>query len=292
MVRRRPPRPRPHTAGAAPQLGPTEARRRAVAEWNTPTSAKPRSPAERQAELEQRALMWHRCTMELERVRQQLRGAGSDAGAIATRPAKAPASSPPGRSRLKARTQARSLAPPARCALSRAARLHPGAGKDAVARVRTRAVHARRRQARQRCRVDDRLARSRCSPPSLAVCTAHAGSSTAPNRSRPSSGPSSCRSKRRLTASGRARARTSTPRRRLPGAPASHCRPGPGCRTPGRRGDRRCEATDQPAARAAKKGAVGRGTRTWATEQRRPCSWRFAGKRGACGRRPAVRSAG
>ena len=60
-----------------------EARRRAVAEWSSPTSAKPRSPAERQAELEQRALMWHRCTMELERVRQQLRGAGSDAGAIA-----------------------------------------------------------------------------------------------------------------------------------------------------------------------------------------------------------------
>ncbi len=41
------------------------------------------SPAERQAELEQRGLMWHRCTMELERVRQQLRTAGSDPAAIA-----------------------------------------------------------------------------------------------------------------------------------------------------------------------------------------------------------------
>ena len=60
-----------------------EARRRAVAEWSSSTSAKPRSPAERQAELEQRALMWHRCTTELERVRQQLRAAGSDSAAIA-----------------------------------------------------------------------------------------------------------------------------------------------------------------------------------------------------------------
>ena len=60
-----------------------EARLRAVAEWNSSTSTKPRSPGERRAELEQRALMWHRCTTGLERVRQQLRAAGSDPAAIA-----------------------------------------------------------------------------------------------------------------------------------------------------------------------------------------------------------------
>jgi hypothetical protein len=60
-----------------------DARRRAVAEWSSPTAAKPRTPAERQAELEQRALMWHRCTMELEGVRQQLRAAGNNPAAIA-----------------------------------------------------------------------------------------------------------------------------------------------------------------------------------------------------------------
>jgi hypothetical protein len=60
-----------------------DARRRAVAEWKTSTSTSPRSPAERQAELEQRALIWHRCTAELERVRQQLRAAGNDPAALA-----------------------------------------------------------------------------------------------------------------------------------------------------------------------------------------------------------------
>jgi hypothetical protein len=60
------------------------ARQRAVAKWKpSTTSTSPRSPAERQAELEQRALMWHRCTMELERVRQQLRAAGTDPAAVA-----------------------------------------------------------------------------------------------------------------------------------------------------------------------------------------------------------------
>ena len=52
-------------------------------EWSSSTPARPRSPAERQAELEQRGLMWHRCTTELERVRQQLRAAGTDPAAIA-----------------------------------------------------------------------------------------------------------------------------------------------------------------------------------------------------------------
>jgi hypothetical protein len=59
-----------------------QARQRAVAEWKSSTPPNRRPPAERQAELEQRALMWHRCTMELERVRQQLRAAGNDAAAI------------------------------------------------------------------------------------------------------------------------------------------------------------------------------------------------------------------
>ena len=59
-----------------------DARQRAVAKWKT-TSTSPRSPAERQAELEQRTLISHRCTMELERVRQQLRAAGNDPAAIA-----------------------------------------------------------------------------------------------------------------------------------------------------------------------------------------------------------------
>ena len=60
-----------------------QARQRAVAEWKSTTPATPRSAADRQAELEQRALMWHRCTMELGRVRQQLRAAGSDRASIA-----------------------------------------------------------------------------------------------------------------------------------------------------------------------------------------------------------------
>jgi hypothetical protein len=59
------------------------AQRRAVAEWRPSTPRSPRSRQERQAELEQRGLMWHRCTMELERVRQQLRGAGGAPAAIA-----------------------------------------------------------------------------------------------------------------------------------------------------------------------------------------------------------------
>ena len=60
-----------------------DARPRAVGEWKSDAPAKPPSRAERQAELEERGLVWHRCTMELERVRQQLRSAGSDPAAIA-----------------------------------------------------------------------------------------------------------------------------------------------------------------------------------------------------------------
>jgi len=57
--------------------------RRALSEWNPWTGSQPRSDAERQAELEQRALMWHRCTAEIERVREQLRAAGVDPAACA-----------------------------------------------------------------------------------------------------------------------------------------------------------------------------------------------------------------
>ena len=60
-----------------------QARQRAVAEWQSTDLAWPRSAPERQAEPEQRALIWHRFTVELERVRHQLRAAGSDPAAIA-----------------------------------------------------------------------------------------------------------------------------------------------------------------------------------------------------------------
>ena len=60
-----------------------DAKLKAVGDWKAETPARPRRAAERQAELEQRALIWHRCTMELERVRQQLRATGGDAAAIA-----------------------------------------------------------------------------------------------------------------------------------------------------------------------------------------------------------------
>jgi hypothetical protein len=60
-----------------------DAQRKAVDEWKSTKPARLRPMAERQGELEQRALIWHRCTMELERVRQQLRAAGADPAAIA-----------------------------------------------------------------------------------------------------------------------------------------------------------------------------------------------------------------
>ena len=45
--------------------------------------ARRRSAAERRAELEERGLLWHRCTTEIERVRLQLRAAGTDPAACA-----------------------------------------------------------------------------------------------------------------------------------------------------------------------------------------------------------------
>ena len=59
------------------------AQRGAVHEWSSSPSTAPLSPSERQDELERRGLIWHRCTTELERVRQRLRAAGSDPAALA-----------------------------------------------------------------------------------------------------------------------------------------------------------------------------------------------------------------
>jgi hypothetical protein len=56
---------------------------RAVKEWGSTSDARRRSTAERRAELEERGLLWHRCTAEIERVRLQLRAAGTDPAACA-----------------------------------------------------------------------------------------------------------------------------------------------------------------------------------------------------------------
>jgi hypothetical protein len=50
----------------------------AVREWSRWTSATPRTPEQRHAELEQRAVHWHRCVEEVDRLRRQLRGVDSD----------------------------------------------------------------------------------------------------------------------------------------------------------------------------------------------------------------------
>jgi hypothetical protein len=56
---------------------------RALAEWQSTSDVRRRSTAERRAELEERGLLWHRCTTEIERVRLQLRAAGTDPAACA-----------------------------------------------------------------------------------------------------------------------------------------------------------------------------------------------------------------
>ena len=56
---------------------------RAVAAWSSGSGAGQRTAAERQAELGERGLVWHRCTMEIERVRLGLRAAGTDPAACA-----------------------------------------------------------------------------------------------------------------------------------------------------------------------------------------------------------------
>jgi hypothetical protein len=56
---------------------------RAVGEWSSESGGGRRSAAQRRAELEERGLLWHRCTMEIERVRLGLRAAGTDPAACA-----------------------------------------------------------------------------------------------------------------------------------------------------------------------------------------------------------------
>ena len=208
--------------------GQDEDTRRAVAEWSSSMPA-PRSPAERQAELEQRALMWHRCTTELERVRQQLRAAGNDPAAIAHAAHEGAGVLAAWSLALEGETPARS---PAQRASSRAPRSCPP----------TRHCRGRRCRARPgwRCSCSppasptapsagrSSRARSRSSPQNSAACTAPAANSTALSRSRQTSAPSSRRSKRRLIAGGRAQARTSTPKLRPPSGPVNPCRRRPG----------------------------------------------------------------
>jgi hypothetical protein len=55
----------------------------AVGEWSSGSGSGQRSAAQRRAELEQRGLLWHRCTVEIERVRLGLRAAGTDPAACA-----------------------------------------------------------------------------------------------------------------------------------------------------------------------------------------------------------------
>jgi hypothetical protein len=55
----------------------------AVTEWGPWTQPAPRSPAERIAELEERAVSWHDCVMEIDRVRSRLRAAAGDPADIA-----------------------------------------------------------------------------------------------------------------------------------------------------------------------------------------------------------------
>ena len=55
----------------------------AVKQWSTWTSSRPRTRDERLAELEDRAVRWHRCVHEIDRLRGQLRGADNDPAGVA-----------------------------------------------------------------------------------------------------------------------------------------------------------------------------------------------------------------
>ena len=55
----------------------------AVTEWGPWTQPAPRSPAERIAELEERAVSWHQCISEIDRLRTRLRAAVGDPAAAA-----------------------------------------------------------------------------------------------------------------------------------------------------------------------------------------------------------------
>jgi hypothetical protein len=55
----------------------------AVSDWGPWTQPAPRSPAQRIAELEERAVSWHDCIVEIDHVRSQLRAAAGDPEAVA-----------------------------------------------------------------------------------------------------------------------------------------------------------------------------------------------------------------
>ena len=55
----------------------------AVKQWSTWTSSRPRTQDERHAEVEDRAVTWHRCVHEIDRLRRQLQGADSDPAGVA-----------------------------------------------------------------------------------------------------------------------------------------------------------------------------------------------------------------
>ena len=76
-------------------------RRRALPEWNPWTATQPGSEAEHRAELEPRAPICHRCTMEIERMRGLLRAATGIRRCARTPPSRRPACWQPGRQRLK-----------------------------------------------------------------------------------------------------------------------------------------------------------------------------------------------
>jgi hypothetical protein len=55
----------------------------AVKQWSTWTSSRPRTRDERHAELEDRAVRWHQCVNDIDRLRRQLRGADNDPPGVA-----------------------------------------------------------------------------------------------------------------------------------------------------------------------------------------------------------------
>jgi hypothetical protein len=55
----------------------------AVKQWSTWTSSRPRTRDQRHAELEHRAMSWHQCVHEIDRLRGQLRGADNDSAGVA-----------------------------------------------------------------------------------------------------------------------------------------------------------------------------------------------------------------
>jgi hypothetical protein len=55
----------------------------AVKQWSTWTSSRPRTQDERHAELEDRAIRWHQCVHEIDRLRRQLGGVDIDPAGVA-----------------------------------------------------------------------------------------------------------------------------------------------------------------------------------------------------------------